>query len=105
MAVTPRSTARISHAPGASLVPSTPIVIPSLAANTTTNVVVTPVSNKFLPGRAVLVQHSGVLPAGAVISMAQVTGNAGARTITITYGNLTAAPIVPAITIIGLVQE
>lgn len=105
MAVTPRSTARISHAPGASLVPSTPVALPAFAANTTTNVVITPVSNLFRPGRSVLVQHSAPLDAGVVLSSAFVTGNAGARSITITYGNLTAAPVDPAQTIIGLVQE
>lgn len=105
MAKTPRSTSPTALSPAALVMFSTPLVIPSLAANTTTAVTVTPVSNKFRPTHRLQAMFSAPLPAGIVFSTAEVSGNVGSYTITLTFGNLTAAPIVPTQTVIGLFQE
>lgn len=105
MATTPRSTAPTALSPAALIRFSAPIDIPSLAANTTTNITVSNVSNKFRPRRRLQVLLSGPLPAGVVYSDAQVSGNRDAYTITVTFGNLTAAPVDPTVTIVGIFQE
>lgn len=105
MAKTPRSTTKISNAPHAALHFSTPPVIGSVAANTTIKLTGA-VTRQFKPDFITEAVWSGPLEAGLVVGQISIAGNApDSYTYSITIGNLTAAPVVSAVTLLALIQE
>lgn len=105
MAKTPRSTTKTAFSPKAALHFSTPPVIGSVAANTTVKLTGA-VTRQFKPDQFTEALWSGPLEAGLVVGQIAVVGNApDSYTYSITIGNLTAAPVVSAVTLLALIQE
>jgi hypothetical protein len=113
MAVTPRSTNRISIAPSAGRRPLSADTIGSIAADTSVTVQLA-LPRSFKPNRPVeVVLESGALGAGVALGEVWVSGNAPSCSgcspnhyvLNLQIINSTAAPIVPTPQIVDVIQN